>query len=160
MKNSNDVDLKECLIELGKVLSSGCEIIEDLRLRYMFIDEFQDTDDVQIEIFQKLQALMNADCKLFVVGDLKQSIYRFRGAKLNAFQKLQYGKDIEWKRFRLNRNYRTDGRLLELFDGLFAKWEVRVFCRIKERKIDNKKFFLTQQRENLFVELSCHGKRC
>ena len=131
MKNSNDVDLKECLIELGKVLSSGCEIIEDLRLRYMFIDEFQDTDDVQIEIFQKLQALMNADCKLFVVGDLKQSIYRFRGAKLNAFQKLQYGKDIEWKRFRLNRNYRTDGRLLELFDGL-----VRVFCRIKERKID------------------------
>lgn len=131
MKNSNDVDLKECLIELGKVLSSGCEIIEDLRLRYMFIDEFQDTDDVQIEIFQKLQALMNADCKLFVVGDLKQSIYRFRGAKLNAFQKLQYGKDIEWKRFRLNRNYRTDGRLLELFDGENLKSMLERYKRMK-----------------------------
>lgn len=159
MKNSNDVDLKECLIELGKVLSSGCEIIEDLRLRYMFIDEFQDTDDVQIEIFQKLQALMNADCKLFVVGDLKQSIYRFRGAKLNAFQKLQYGKDIEWKRFRLNRNYRTDGRLLELFDGLFAKMGsqgVLPYQGEEDRLTSNVFFDATE--ENLFVELSCHGK--
>jgi len=82
MKNSNDIDLRECLIELGKVLKDSGDKLEDLHLRYLFIDEFQDTDDVQIELFQKLQKLINADCKLFVVGDLKQSIYRFRGDKL------------------------------------------------------------------------------
>lgn len=121
MKSSNDVDLKESLVELGKVLTCGCDKLEELQLRYMFIDEFQDTDDVQIEIFQKLQKLINADCRLFVVGDLKQSIYRFRGAKLNAFQKLQNGKEMEWAHFRLNRNYRTDKRLLGLFDKVFVR---------------------------------------
>ena len=113
-------------------MSGGCEKLEDLHLKYLFIDEFQDTDDVQIEIFQKLQKSINAECKLFVVGDLKQSIYRFRGAKLNAFQKLQNGKEKEWSHRRLNRNYRTDQRLLSLFDEIFA--------------------------EMVLVELPCHGK--
>ena len=108
-RSSNDVALKGSLIELGKVLSGGCETLENLHIRYLFIDEFQDTDDVQIEIFLKLQKSINADCKLFVVGDLKQSIYRFRGAKLNAFQKLQNGREKNWSHYRLNRNYRTDG---------------------------------------------------
>lgn len=71
MRNSNDIDLRDCLIELDKILSNGCNKLEDLRIRYLFIDEFQDTDDVQIEVFQKLQKSINADCRLFVVGDLK-----------------------------------------------------------------------------------------
>ena len=159
MKNSNDVELKECLIELGKVLSNGCEKLEELRLRYMFIDEFQDTDDVQIEIFQKLQLLINASCKLFVVGDLKQSIYRFRGAKLNAFQKLQNGKEMEWKHFRLNRNYRTDGRLLDLFDEVFARMGnqgILPYSREADKLTSN--VVSDASVGELMVELPCHGK--
>lgn len=68
LRDDNDIDLKESLIELGKILSGGCEKLEDLHLKYLFIDEFQDTDDVQIEIFQKLQkaSMRNASCSLSV----------------------------------------------------------------------------------------------
>ena len=45
----------------------------------MFIDEFQDTDDVQIEALLQICDLL--DYKMFVVGDIKQCIYRFRGAE-------------------------------------------------------------------------------
>ncbi len=159
MRNSNDVDLKECLIELGKILSSGCETLEDLHLRYLFIDEFQDTDDVQIEIFQKLQKSINAECKLFVVGDLKQSIYRFRGAKLNAFQKLQNGKEKKWSHHKLNRNYRTDGRLLKLFDEVFARMgnqNILPYSGNDDRLVSD--VLSDAKDEDLFVSLPCHGK--
>ena len=46
----NDLDLNETIIRFGKVLDKRQTHIKDLRLRYLFIDEFQDTDDVQIEI--------------------------------------------------------------------------------------------------------------
>ena len=72
LRDGNNIDLKESVIELEKILSGGCEKLKNLHLKYLFIDEFQDTDDVQIEIFQKLQKGINAECKLFVVGDLKQ----------------------------------------------------------------------------------------
>lgn len=159
MRNSNDVDLKECLIEIGKILSGGCEKLEDLHLRYLFIDEFQDTDDVQIEIFQKLQKSINANCKLFVVGDLKQSIYRFRGAKLNAFQKLQNGKEKDWSHHRLNRNYRTDGRLLKLYDEIFVSMGNQNILPYSGKDAQLVSDVISDAKdEELFVSLCCHGK--
>ena len=159
MRNSNDIDLRDCLIELDKILSNGCDKLEDLRIRYLFIDEFQDTDDVQIEVFQKLQKSINADCRLFVVGDLKQSIYRFRGAKLNAFQRLQNGKEVDWCHYRLNRNYRTDGRLLDLFDSVFGGMGAEGILPYKPGEDQLVSDVLTDRNENdLFTELPCHGK--
>lgn len=159
MRNSNDIDLRDCLIELDKILSNGCDKLEDLRIRYLFIDEFQDTDDVQIEVFQKLQKSINADCRLFVVGDLKQSIYRFRGAKLNAFQRLQNGKEVDWCHYRLNRNYRTDGRLLDLFDSVFSGMGAEGILPYKPGEDQLVSDVLTDRNENdLFTELPCHGK--
>ena len=159
MKSSNSIDLKECLVELGRIFSNGCETIEDLRVKYLFIDEFQDTDDVQIEIFQKLQKCINADCKLFVVGDLKQSIYRFRGAKMNAFQRLQNGREMDWAHFNLNRNYRTDGRLLDIFDGIFRNMGSSGVLPYKGKEDQLKSDVLTDASdEELFVTLPCHGK--
>lgn len=119
IKQGNDIDLKESIIVLNKILSTKCKFLNSLKIKYLFIDEFQDTDDIQIEVFQKLQKAMNADCRFFVVGDLKQSIYRFRGAKLSAFEKLQESKVFEWDKHKLNINYRTDARLLQLFDEVF-----------------------------------------
>ena len=52
------------------------------------MDEFQDTDDAQIETITGLQRIFGSECRLFVVGDLKQSIYRFRLARPESF----YGK--------------------------------------------------------------------
>ena len=56
--------------------------------------------------------------KFFIVGDLKQSIYRFRGATMDAFNKIGCSGN-EWREYALNINYRTDMRLLERFSELF-----------------------------------------
>jgi len=119
IKQKNAIDLRECIIVLNKILATKCQSLDHLKIKYLFIDEFQDTDDIQIELFQKLQKSINADCRFFVVGDLKQSIYRFRGAKLSAFDKLQESKVFDWDKYKLNINYRTDSRLLQLFDEVF-----------------------------------------
>ena len=83
---TNDMDIKECIILLEKVLKQIPGKIDALRIKYLFVDEFQDTDDVQIRIFQNLQKVINEQCKLFVVGDLKQSIYRY--AKFSSYSPL------------------------------------------------------------------------
>ncbi len=88
------------------------------RPQFMFVDEFQDTDDVQIDALTEISRLLQY--KLFVVGDVKQCIYRFRGAKENAFEQLNYKNDSTWEIFSLSKNYRTDKRLLDLFHHSFA----------------------------------------
>lgn len=90
-------------------------------LQFLFVDEFQDTDDTQIESLLALARLL--DYRLFVVGDIKQCIYRFRGAEEEAFDRLKTGAHPDaWRTFSLQRNYRTDAALLDLFDLSFAKW--------------------------------------
>ena len=89
--------------------------------QFMFIDEFQDTDDSQIESLLRISEVL--DYKLFLVGDIKQCIYRFRGAKEKAFDQLGIEKDpSKWLQFPLRRNYRTDKHLLDIFDRSFTAW--------------------------------------
>jgi superfamily I DNA/RNA helicase len=92
--------------------------------QFLFVDEFQDTDDSQIESLLKI-----ADCldyRLFVVGDIKQCIYRFRGADEEAFNQLGIEKAPDkWLDFSLQRNYRTDSTLLDIFDHSFSAWGSR-----------------------------------
>jgi ATP-dependent exoDNAse (exonuclease V) beta subunit len=54
------------------------------KLRYLLIDEFQDTDPLQLEIAELIGGTDAG--RLFFVGDPKQSIYRFRGADLAAYE--------------------------------------------------------------------------
>lgn len=90
-------------------------------MQFMFVDEFQDTDDAQIAFLRRMAAVM--DCRLFVVGDVKQCIYRFRGAREEAFDQLGIGAHPdEWLEFSLRKNYRTDAALLRLFDRSFSNW--------------------------------------
>lgn len=89
--------------------------------QFMFVDEFQDTDDSQIESLLRIAQLL--DYNLFLVGDIKQCIYRFRGAKEKAFDQLGIDKAPEkWLEFSLQRNYRTDKHLLDIFDRSFTAW--------------------------------------
>lgn len=88
--------------------------------QYMFVDEFQDTDDVQIDALKKISKLLNYT--LFAVGDVKQCIYRFRGAKEDAFSRLKEDQDAKWQEFSLSRNYRTDSSLLDIFHETF--WDL------------------------------------
>ena len=117
--SKNKVDLKESMLLLNDAVNGAFRKKCGLRYKYLFIDEFQDTDDVQIDSFLKLQNVIK-NVKLFVVGDLKQSIYRFRGATISAFDLIRTD-EAQWEEFSLTINYRTDKRLLDKFDGIFSK---------------------------------------
>ncbi|MGP1403839.1 MAG: UvrD-helicase domain-containing protein [Catonella sp.] len=117
--SKNKIDLKESMLLLNDAVNGVFKEKCGLKYKYLFIDEFQDTDDVQIDSFLKLQNVIK-DTKLFVVGDLKQSIYRFRGATISAFDLIRTDKE-KWEEFSLTINYRTDKRLLDKFDAVFSK---------------------------------------
>ena len=130
LKN-NRIHLSSMMSLLNKFVNApgSEETIRELKKdkgikQFMFVDEFQDTDDSQIESLMKLAEVL--DYKLFVVGDVKQCIYRFRGAQEKAFDQLgiQLHPD-KWIEFSLRRNYRTDMYLLKLFDRSFAMWGAR-----------------------------------
>lgn len=156
---TNDMDLKECIILLEKVLKQIPGKIDALRIKYLFVDEFQDTDDVQIRVFQNLQKVINEQCKLFVVGDLKQSIYRFRGAKLSAFKQLMDVSLYEWKTYHLTINYRTDSRLLDLYDDIFAGMGAQNYLPYNQKNDQLSSSVLTDiEDDELLVSIPCHGK--
>jgi len=116
--SKNKIDLKECMILLSKAVDGSFKEKCDLKYQYLFVDEFQDTDDVQIVSILKLQEIVSG-LKLFVVGDIKQSIYRFRGATDSAFFRIRKASS-NWKEFSLTTNYRSDNRLLKKFDKIFT----------------------------------------
>ena len=159
INDRNAMDLKESIILLNKVLDYAADNISNLKLRYLFVDEFQDTDDVQIDVFQKLQKTILSDCRLFVVGDLKQSIYRFRGARLSAFDQLKTYKKYEWEIHHLNINYRTDARLLDLYDAIFQQMGADGYLPYdkKNDRLTSEKIFEADKAE-LMECIPCHGK--
>lgn len=117
--SKNKIDLKESMLLLNDAVNGAFKEKCGLKYKYLFIDEFQDTDDVQIDSFLKLQNVIE-NAKLFVVGDLKQSIYRFRGATISAFDLIRKD-ETKWEEFSLTINYRTDKRLLDRFDNIFTQ---------------------------------------
>jgi exodeoxyribonuclease V beta subunit len=83
-------DFDDMLRLVAEVLrgANGAELVEALRRRYRLavIDEFQDTDDVQWEIFRKIFQGSGGANPLYVIGDPKQSIYGFRGADVATYR--------------------------------------------------------------------------
>lgn len=84
------------------------------RFKVFFIDEFQDTDGDQWRIFSHLFG--SGRRFLFLIGDPKQSIYRFRGADLNTYFEAAHSAHQRW---RLDVNYRSHPRLVEAVGILF-----------------------------------------
>lgn len=90
------------------------------RYREVIVDEFQDTNDVQDAILQKITRTNN----LFLVGDVKQSIYAFRGANPGLF--LQKEENFKKNPTRgetiyLNRNFRSGSAVIDAVNRTFAE---------------------------------------
>ena len=81
------LDFEDILL-ITKTLLRNENVKESLSLKfsYLLIDEYQDTNEIQYEIFLPLVDELKSG-NLFIVGDEKQSIYRFRDAELNVFAK-------------------------------------------------------------------------
>ena len=90
------------------------------KIDFLFVDEFQDTDDIQINLIACFKELFGF--KLFVVGDTKQCIYRFRGAEVKAFDTLMSEINEAVVTLSLNKNYRTDIKLMDKLNDIFKVW--------------------------------------
>ena len=112
LKENNALDFDDLLNETRNLLKRDDEAREYLagRFRYILVDEFQDTNAVQFEIIRMLASVHG---NLFVVGDDDQSIYGWRGAKIENILHFEKGfKDA--KVFKLERNYRSTKNILKL----------------------------------------------
>ncbi|MFO0678583.1 MAG: UvrD-helicase domain-containing protein [Polyangiaceae bacterium] len=103
---------------------SGPAIVERLRRRYRvaFIDEFQDTDDVQWRIFRRVFFESGRKNLLYVIGDPKQAIYGFRGADVGTY--LEARRTLEASGVvpvRLASNFRSTPGIVTVTNALFGE---------------------------------------
>ena len=87
------------------------------KIKYLFIDEFQDTNYEQYSLVHKL---IDAGVRVFMIGDPKQSIYSFRGADAANVKNIQAGFLSKKQLVVLSKNYRTDAELLRKINKIFS----------------------------------------
>ena len=115
----------DLLTVVQRAVLASPELAARIRERFpcALIDEYQDTDRVQANIFDSIYraVAMGDDAgRIFIVGDPKQSIYRFRSADVFAYLKASAGIAQE-ERLRLGRNYRCVPELAEAVNALFGR---------------------------------------
>ncbi|MBQ2268191.1 MAG: UvrD-helicase domain-containing protein [Succinivibrio sp.] len=121
---SNDELLRQLAIVLTVDKKRGDNLAKLLRNQYpvAMIDEFQDTDPIQFEIFNKLyledkkQEQSKAVC--YLIGDPKQSIYAFRNADINSYNKAKA--KVE-KLYTLDTNFRSSRNIIEGVNAIFEQ---------------------------------------
>jgi DNA helicase-2/ATP-dependent DNA helicase PcrA len=112
------VDFAELLLRAFELWRDSPELLAHYRARFrhLLVDEFQDTNAIQ---YAWLKLLAGNDGMPFVVGDDDQSIYRWRGARVENLQ--QFQRDFPATRlFRLEQNYRSTGTILKAANALIA----------------------------------------
>lgn len=94
---------------------------------YLFVDEFQDTDPIQFEFIQSFTT-----SKIFVVGDICQSIYSFRSATSDIMKSLI--DDPNWKTITLHTNYRSDSNICDTANHYtkYAEERYRILLKPKD----------------------------
>jgi len=112
------VDFAELLLRSYELWRDHPELLAHYRARFkhVLVDEFQDTNAIQYRWFQTLAGPQGLP---YVVGDDDQSIYRWRGARVENLQRFQ--RDFPGTQlFRLEQNYRSTGTILAAANALIA----------------------------------------
>ncbi len=110
------------------------EVLKELRSKYkeILIDEYQDTNEAQNKIFR----LLSRNCEnMYVVGDVKQSIYRFRLASPDLFIKLKddlndYDGSNKPSKIILEKNFRSRKGIIDTVNFIFSRLMTRVVGEI------------------------------
>ena len=111
LKKNNAMDFDDLLLNTVKLFKNNPDILEQYqeRFRYIMVDEYQDTNNVQFEF---IRLLADRYKNLCVVGDDDQSIYRFRGANIRNildFEKVYPDACV----IKLEQNYRSTQAILD-----------------------------------------------
>jgi len=114
----NSMDFDDLIMLPVQLFRSHAEVLNNWqdRIRYLLIDEYQDTNTSQYEM---VKALCSIRQKLTVVGDDDQSIYAWRGARPENLQRLQQD-FAALEVIKLEQNYRSTSRILGAANQLIA----------------------------------------
>jgi len=123
-----------------KVADGDSPLLKVLRRRFKagLIDEFQDTDPRQWNLFQTIFGHSGTGHVLALIGDPKQSIYGFRGTGLQAYNSARSAVD-EDRVFRLDTNYRSTPRLVDAANRFFSPLFTPDFEAVHSGKTDSPK---------------------
>ncbi|WP_282191239.1 UvrD-helicase domain-containing protein [Adlercreutzia caecimuris] len=124
VKGPSRLDNGDLLTRCAAALSEHPSIAASLRARFkiIMVDEFQDTDRLQVDIIGRIARPGFAN--VCTVGDAQQSIYRFRGADVNVFT--EYRSDLRARAgqealVQLDWNFRSHGDVLALVERIFSQ---------------------------------------
>jgi DNA helicase-2/ATP-dependent DNA helicase PcrA len=119
------------VVDFAELLLRSYELLKDVpavgdhyraRFRHVLVDEFQDTNTIQ---YAWMRVLVGELSVPYVVGDDDQSIYRWRGARVENLQ--QYRKDFrDVQLFRLEQNYRSTGNILDAANAIIGNNSGRI----------------------------------
>ncbi|APQ12634.1 DNA-dependent helicase II [Pseudomonas oryzihabitans] len=111
------IDFSELLLRALDLWRNNPDLLAHYqrRFQHLLVDEFQDTNAVQ---YAWLKHLAQNGASLMVVGDDDQSIYGWRGAKIENIQ--QFNEDFSAEIIRLEQNYRSTDTILKAANGLIA----------------------------------------
>ena len=117
-KRNGAMDFDDLLLQTNILLRDAPEVLEQYQeqFKYILVDEYQDTNMAQYIIVRRLALKHSNVC---VVGDDAQSIYAFRGAKIENI--LSFQRDYpEAKVYKLEQNYRSTQTIVEAANSLIA----------------------------------------
>lgn len=142
MEREHVCDQNYLLIKALEILRDD-ELLSQVQYRNILIDEFQDTDAIQMQIFEKLRTISET---FTVVGDADQSIYSFRGANPKFFNDY-YASDEFEKRVLVN-NYRSTSDIVEFNEAYIKKKRVndKELKAVNDYKLP---VYLLENRDNL-----------
>lgn len=120
LAQANEMGFNDLILRLHHALylREGTQLLSSVRAQYQaaLIDEFQDTDQWQWGIFSRL--FNHSSHYLYLIGDPKQAIYKFRGADIHAYFKAR----AECKTaYTLDTNWRSVPRLVKAVNQVFAR---------------------------------------
>lgn len=136
LKANNALDYDDLLnktLYLLETCDEAREFYQD-KFRYIHIDEFQDTNDVQYKIAKILAAKHG---NIFAVGDEDQCIYTWRGASIENIFNLQ--KDFDCKVFKLEQNYRSTSNILAIANKIIKGNSQRLDKKLWTERGDGQK---------------------
>ncbi|MGL4673229.1 MAG: UvrD-helicase domain-containing protein, partial [Wohlfahrtiimonas sp.] len=119
-QKNNTLFFDDLIKETEKLIDNATpEQLDKIRDRYKIamIDEFQDTDNIQYKIFSELFG-NTEDRSLLMIGDPKQSIYKFRGADIHTYLNAKHSAEHQYS---LGTNYRSSAAVVKGVNELFEQ---------------------------------------
>ena len=156
LKRANAMDFDDLLVNTNILFRDFPAVLKVYQERFKFIlvDEYQDTNYAQYLIVKRLSETHGKIC---VVGDDAQSIYSFRGAKIENI--LNFKTDYpNYELYRLEQNYRSTQNIVNAANSVIAKNEKQikknVFSKHKIGSLIRIEKLLTDHEEGFFVARS------